>query len=327
MTKEKTKVSPVNSLGGLAKAIQQTNQLFLSQAQRQINTMLTLRNWAIGYYIFEYEQQGEDRAEYGERLFRKLAERLKVLGTKGLSFTNLHLYKQFYLVYPQIVQSATEYLQIDDYQINRIVQSLTEQFDQLPATPVNVLINKLSFTHFVELIKCETPLKRVFYETASIRNNWSVRKLQRAINSMLFERTGLSTDKKSVLESFRKEDNVTPDNFLRNPYVLEFLGLSENSSFQETDLEGAIINHLQNFLLEMGRGFCFEARQKRITFDNTHYRIDLVFYHRILKCHILLDTPDRHYTLCRKKRNIGKICNHGFVTEGIRLKVSDQFAQ
>lgn len=296
MTKERSAIIRVNSLENLAKAIQQTNQVFLNQAQRQVNTALTLRNWSIGYYIFEYEQQGEDKAQYGEQLFRKLAERLKVLGIRGFSFTHLHLYKQFYLVYPQIVQSATEYLQIFDYQINGIVQTLSEQLGQLPVTPTNVLINRLSFSHFIELIKCETPLKRIFYETESIKNNWSVRKLQRAINSMLFERTGLNADKKLVLEGFNQEDGIKPDNFFRNPYVLEFLGLQEMASFEETDLEEAIINHLQSFLLEMGRGFCFEARQKRITFDNTHYRIDLVFYHRILKCHVLLDLKLGEFT-------------------------------
>lgn len=123
-----------------------------------------------------------------------------------------------------------------------------------------------------------------------------MRKLQRAINSMLFERTGLNADKKLVLEGFNQEDGIKPDNFFRNPYVLEFLGLQEMASFEETDLEEAIINHLQSFLLEMGRGFCFEARQKRITFDNTHYRIDLVFYHRILKCHVLLDLKLGEFT-------------------------------
>jgi len=289
MTKEKTTVSPVNNLEDLARAIKETNQLFLSQVQKQVNTSLTIRNWVIGYHIFEYEQKGEDRAQYGEELFKKLVERLKILEIKGFSFTNLYLCRQFYSTYPQVAQLAAEYVQVDDYQSNTILQSLTEEFGQLPVTPTNTLINKLSFTHFVELIKCETPLKRVFYETESIKNNWSVRKLQRAINSMLFERTGLSSDKRAVLESFSRDNVIKPGNFLRNPYVLEFLGLPENSSFQETDLEGAIINHLQNFLLEMGRGFCFEERQKRITFDNTHYRIDLVFYHRILKCHILLD--------------------------------------
>jgi predicted nuclease of restriction endonuclease-like (RecB) superfamily len=109
------------------------------------------------------------------------------------------------------------------------------------------------------------------------------------MNSLLFERTGLSTDKEAVLRKFSKENDLKPEDVFRNPYLLEFLGLEEKLSYSETDLEEAIITHLQNFLLEMGRGFCFEARQKRITFDNTHYRIDLVFYHRILKCHVLID--------------------------------------
>jgi DUF1016 N-terminal domain len=135
MTKEKTTVSQVNNLEGLAKAIQQTNQLFLNQVQKQVNTAMTLRNWMIGYHIFEYEQKGEDRAQYGERLFKNLAERLKALDITGLSFTALHLYKQFYLTYPQIVQAASEYFQINDYQLDRIVQAAPEQFERLPGYP------------------------------------------------------------------------------------------------------------------------------------------------------------------------------------------------
>ena len=139
-------------------------------------------------------------------------------------------------------------------------------------------------------------LKRTFYETETIKNNWSVRELQRAMNSMLFERTGLSTNKQAVLEKHKSGSGLKPEDIFRSPYLLDFLGLEEKTTYAETDMEQAIINHLQNFLLEMGRGFCFEARQKRITFDNTHYRIDLVFYHRILKCHILLDLKIGEFT-------------------------------
>ncbi|WP_218149254.1 PDDEXK nuclease domain-containing protein [Chitinophaga sp. YR573] len=130
----------------------------------------------------------------------------------------------------------------------------------------------------------------------AIKNNWSVRDLQRAINSMLFERTGLSTDKQAVLKSHIKEEPLKPEDIFRNPYMLEFLGLEEKAIYTESELEEAIINHLQTFLLEMGRGFCFEARQKRITFDNTHYHIDLVFYHRILKCHVIIDLKIGEFT-------------------------------
>jgi len=275
-------------LEGLVNAIRETSRFFLNQVQKQVNTSLTLRNWVIGYYIVEYEQKGQDRAEYGEQLFQKLAERLKTTGIKGFSFTMLHLCKQFYETYPQILQSVPEEFQLNDIQRNRI-QSTASTFEQVDSTPNHLLLGRLSFTHFVELIKTESSIKRIFYETEAIINNWSVRELQRAMNSMLFERTGLSTDKQSVLEKHRNGRGLTPEDIFRNPYMLDFLGLEEKATYVETDLEQAIIDHLQRFLLELGKGFCFEARQKRITFDNTHYRIDLVFYHRILKCNILID--------------------------------------
>ena len=161
---------------------------------------------------------------------------------------------------------------------------------QNPLSPaLELLLNRLTFSHFIELLRAETPLKRAFYETEAIKNNWSVRHLERAMNSLLFERTGLSTDKQSVLEKYSKGEDLNIDDVIKNPYILEFLGLDEKPSYSENDLEQAIFNHLQEFLMEAGRGFCFEARQKRITFDNTHYKIDLVFYHRILKCHVLID--------------------------------------
>jgi predicted nuclease of restriction endonuclease-like (RecB) superfamily len=153
----------------------------------------------------------------------------------------------------------------------------------------DLLLNKLSFSHFIELLRAETTLGRSFYEIQTIKNNWGIRELKRAINSMLYERTGMSKDKKTVLENSQVPSDLKPEDLFRNPYLLEFLGLEEKSSYSETDLETTIITHLQAFLLEMGKGFCFEARQKRITFGNTHYRIDLVFYHRILKCHVLID--------------------------------------
>lgn len=273
----------------LAKAIHTVNSFFVEKVQKQVNSALTLRNWIIGYYLVEYEQEGKDKAQYGEQLYKTLAVRVRNLGIRGLSFTSLHLCKQFYLTYPQIIQSVTEQFQLIDFHNFRILQSVTEESKKVQDTPAELLVNRLSFTHIVELIKNDTHLKRVFYEAEAITNNWSVRELQRAMNSMLFERTGLSKDKESVLEKHRKGSGLKPEDVFRNPYILDFLGLAESTSYVETDLEQAIINHLQSFLLEMGQGFCFEARQKRITFDNTHYRIDLVFYHRILKCHVLLD--------------------------------------
>lgn len=188
----------------------------------------------------------------------------------------------------QILPTVSEESQPVNFKATEILQIASAKFEAPLSTDADLLLNRLSFSHFVELIKLNEPLKRVFYETQIIRNNWSVRQLQRAISSLLFERTGLSNDKKSVVDRHRTSEDMKPEDMIRDPYLLEFLHL-ENHSFSETDLEKAIIDHLQNFLLELGTGFCFEARQKRITFDNMHLRIDLVFYHRILKCHVLVD--------------------------------------
>lgn len=290
------KAAGISTLTNLVNAIRQTNDFFLDQVQRQVNKALTVRNWVIGFYITEYEQQGQDRATYGEQLLKQLADRLKTAKSKGLSFTTLHLCKQLYGTYPQIGQVIASQLKTIDFQADRILQTVSEEFVGLKTTPADLLLNRLSFSHFVELIKTDTSLKRTFYETETINNNWSVRELQRAMNSMLFERTGLSGDKQAVLEKHRNGSGLKPEDIFRSPYLLDFLGLEEKAEYAETDMEQAIINHLQNFLLEMGRGFCFEARQRRITFDNTHYRIDLVFYHRILKCHILLDLKLGEFT-------------------------------
>ena len=185
----------VKNLELLATAIEQVNSFFVDKVQKQVNSALTLRNWIIGFYIVEYEQHGEDRAEYGGRLYEKLATRIKAtrikaMGIKGLSLTSLHLCKQLYLTYPQIIHAVTEQFQQIDFRGIKILQSVTEESDQVKNTPPELLLNSLSFTHIVELIKNETHLKRVFCETEAIRNNWSVRELQRAINSMLLSAQG-----------------------------------------------------------------------------------------------------------------------------------------
>jgi len=283
----------LGGMGELVHAIQNTNRFFRDQAQRQVNTALTLRNWIIGYYIVEYEQHGRDRAEYGEKLIRVISERLKDAGIKGLSHSNLQLFKQFYKAYPELGYEAIKRYKDIDYQMFGIVQTVSGQIEGDRARD---LLNKLSFSHFIELLRADTTLKRVFYETEAMVNNWSVRDLQRAVDSMLFERTGLSKDKGAVLEKHRNGVGLTPEDVFRSPYLLDFLGLEEKAEYAETELEGAIIAHLQKFLLEMGRGFCFEGRQKRITFDNAHHRIDLVFYHRLLRCHVLIDLKMGKFT-------------------------------
>jgi predicted nuclease of restriction endonuclease-like (RecB) superfamily len=183
-----------------------------------------------------------------------------------------------------------------------IVQTVSAQFERMQKkvdkTMVDpqLIISRLSFSHIIELIGVEDPLKRTFYEIEAIKGNWSVRQLKRQMGSLLYERTGLSTDKKGLIQDIHKKaDPSTPEGIMRDPYVFEFVGLEPKEKFAESELEEALISHLQVFLLELGKGFCFEARQKRLTIDGDYYYVDLVFYHRILKCHVLIDLKTRKF--------------------------------
>jgi len=248
--------------------------------------------WLIGSYLVEYEQQGQDRATYGEQLLAALARSLRARGLTGLSLTNLKLSRQFYQAYPTLLTAQAETLQAAGLPWPAIGQTLSDQLPSAvdePSLPPTLLLTRLSFSHFIELLTLDIPLQRVFYEVQAVKNNWSVRELKRAIASALYERTSLSTDKASMLAAHAGTQPLQVTDVVKNPYVLEFLGLEQRTSYSESELEQAIIEHLQTFLLELGRGFCFEARQKRLTFDNEHYYVDLVFYHCILKCHVLVD--------------------------------------
>jgi len=249
-------------------------------------------------YLFEYEQKGLDRAEYGNNLYRNIAKRLKDRKVKGMSFTMLNTCKQVYLLYPQIVQTVSEQSYLFENHGFEIIQAAAEQFNlskinqnvkTISVENPSLFLSKISFSHILEFIKTEGALQRSFYELHTIKNNWTVRQLQREINSMLFERIGLSSDKELMFDKLKNDSISNFSEIIKSPYILEFLNIPELSQYSENDLEQSIINHLQNFLIELGRGFCFEARQKRISFNNKHYRVDLVFYHRILKCHILID--------------------------------------
>jgi predicted nuclease of restriction endonuclease-like (RecB) superfamily len=259
-------------------------------AVQQVGFSLTLRNYLIGYYIVEYELNGSDRAEYGADTMKKLAHSLKHL--KGTSAPRLYTFREFYLTYPNILSALSRIFNESPNRLAPILSAVPIKFDSDEQSKVGiepeVLLKKLSFTHFLELIRIKDETKRAFYEIQIIKNNWGTRELERAINTMLYERTGLSKHKLPLLENL-KNDTLVVHDIIRNPFFLEFLNLEEKPSYSESDLETALISHLQGFLTELGRGFCFEARQKRITFDNKHYRIDLVFYHRILKCHVLID--------------------------------------
>lgn len=258
----------------LISIIDTVHQTFQTKALQSISINLTLRNFIIGYYIVEYEQKGSDRATYRSKLIESMAQKLSHI--KGMSSTALKLMRQFYLIYPQISQSMT---------------------DQSLSVPTEKLLRVCSFTHFIELVKIYDELKRTFYEVETIKGNRSVRELKRQIESLLYERVRLSTDKKSLIQSLEnKKEIFNPTSIIKEPYILEFTGLETKERYYENDLERTLLNHIEDFLLELGTGFCFEARQKRISIDNEHDRIDLVFYHRVLKCHILVDLKVRAFS-------------------------------
>jgi predicted nuclease of restriction endonuclease-like (RecB) superfamily len=264
----------MENLDDLSKQIFEVHHYFKIYAFRQINNALTLRNWMTGYYLVEYEQQGKDRAAYGGKTLIALSEKLSKTGAKGFSDRNLRLYRQFYLEYPAIWQYLTAKFQNSNNQPDTIwqfpiakSQTTLKHDPKTSVVPVEVLMEKLSYTHFVELIKITEPLKRAFYELQIIKNNWNVQQLQRSFSSMLYERIGLSADKNSILQKLTNENLQQFTDVIKSPYILEFLGIEEKAEYSETDLEQAIINHLQKFLIELGRGFCFEARQKRISFQ------------------------------------------------------------
>lgn len=284
--------------------INQVQDVLQAQAAHAINLTLTARNWLVGYYIVEYEQHGEDRAKYGENLLKNLAKRLN---KRGLGERRLYEYRLTYVTYPQlgsvivshiaknnqqnILRLPTAKLQLIDFQKDEKLRLPTAKFNEEDwQTPADRLFYRLSATHLILLSKLKDPLKRAFYEQETIRGCWTVTELDRQVSSQYYERMGLSKDKK-VLQ--RLTDNnaqrLTPRDIIHNPVSLEFLGLPSQDVVTETKLESTILNHLQKVLMEMGRGFCFEARQKRILIDQDYFKADLIFYHRILKCHVIID--------------------------------------
>jgi len=287
------------SFDGLINNISQVHDALQGCAAKFVNQFLTVRNWIYGYYIVEYEQNGADRAKYGEKLIANIASEIKHI--KGLTGNQLYVCVNFYQTYPHFLRTVFVKLQALNLGQDEILRSLivkleTQNFDS--ATPElfdgdklqpELLLSRLTYTHFIELIRVSDPLQRLFYEVETIKNNWSVRELKRAVTTQLAFRTTMSTNKSAVIAKIKNLKPVANAEIIRNTYFLEFLDLEEKPEYNETDLEQQILTHLQRFLIELGTGFCFEARQKRITFNNKHYRIDLVFYHRILKCHVLID--------------------------------------
>lgn len=288
--------TPATSLdfSALVEGICQVHEHSAGLAKRAVNLSLTLRNWTIGWYIREFEQDGADRASYGENLLERLAERLDGHGLRGVSPRYLRLCRQFAATYPEIRRSLTA--ESDRSLLPETIwRSLTAkshpspESSELGLSPRHLLEN-LSFTHFEQLLSLDDPLKRAFYEVECLRGNWSVRALKRQISSLYFERSGLSEDKEKLAAiAHEAAETEEPVLAIRDPYIFEFLGLRPREAFAESDLEQALLENLQDFLLELGHGFCLEARQKSILIGGTRGFVDLVFYHRILRCHVLVE--------------------------------------
>ena len=306
MKNNETQMSQNNDFDGLVAHIQQTQDVLQNNARLVINRHVTAKAWLTGYYIVEYEQKGADRAKYGEQLLKKLAEKLK--DKKTFSYRTLRLYRQFYLVYNRlglpikkylcgnlsIGQSVIAKLQSSQNEGLIIWQSVIAKSSDVVGNEVWVdpqkLFDKLSFTHLAAILPITDPLERAFYETMAIRGTWSVRELQRQIDSNYYFRSGWSQKPEALaklVEGKAETDTLALD--IKSPFTFEFLGLQAKDVVEESDLETALITHLQDFILELGMGFCFEERQKKMLIDDRYFKADLVFYHRILKRHVIIE--------------------------------------
>jgi predicted nuclease of restriction endonuclease-like (RecB) superfamily len=272
----------------LVEVIRQVHEELAAQAGRAVNLSLTMRNWLIGAYIAEYELSGADRASYGENLLSELSQELRKHEISNSGRRQLYNYLGFYRSYPQIVRTVPA--QSRHLLPATIVREKVRTASAQLAIDPEKLLSSLSYSHFEQLIALDDDLKRIFYEIECIRGNWSVRELKRQIGSLYYERSGLSKNKKKLAALAQEGvEAADPKLAIRDPYIFEFLGLKPREVMSESHLEDQLLDKLQDFLLELGHGFCFEARQKRILIGDTYNFVDLVFYHRILKCHVLVD--------------------------------------
>ena len=290
----------------LTQLVEQVHNSAYSSTVKAINRFATIRNYIIGFYIVEYEQNGSDRAKYGDKLLVNLAEKVN---KRSINKTLLYNCRKFYLNYPQI-RPFLEGKSATSLHKSEIFPTTSEQLSQKFLTtsgkldvispivsdkfviPADKLISQLSFSHIVEILTVDDLLARFFYETECIKCCWSVKELRRQISTNLYFRAGVSKKPELLLQ--KTDVNATPALSIKDPFSFEFLDLRPEA-FTETDLENALISHLQDFLLEMGKGFCFEARQKRMIIDDEYYFADLVFYNRILHCNVIIELKDDEF--------------------------------
>lgn len=289
----------------LAIIITNTHQQLQHSAVKAVNQCQSVRNWLMGFYIVEFEQNGEDRAQYGEQLLKKLEQRIN---QKGLNVTLFQRSRMFYAVYPQfsaLVEKiftssiyATLLPKLENQKEEQIyatllpkLQSFNIQYNN-NEIPIEKLISSISFAHFTELMKIDNPIKRMYYEMLTIQTGLSVRELRRQIGTLSYERVGLSGNMEDALAAIQQKIHPqTVTDAVKDDYFFEFLDIPRQRALplKESELESLLLDHLRDFIIELGNGFCFEARQKRILIGDEFYFIDMVFYHRILKAHILLE--------------------------------------
>jgi predicted nuclease of restriction endonuclease-like (RecB) superfamily len=284
----------------LVNSIKSIHNELAGQASKAVNVSLTIRNWLIGMYIAEYQLNGKDRAKYGDKLLYKLADRLK--NNSNCNHRQLYRYHRLYQLYPQILGTLSPKLK--KYLPAALKNGKVGTVSPKLHLTAEKMLTCLSYSHFEQLADINDETKRIFYEIESIRGNWSVRELKRQIGSLYYERSGLSINKEklSQMANISAEEQPVELN-IRDPFVFEFLGLKSREVMAESDLEDELISKIEEFLLELGHGFCFEARQKRILIGDEYFFVDLVFYHRVLKCHVLIDLKLKKFN----QENIGQL--------------------
>ena len=306
----------VHSFDDLTKIIRDTHDAAQTTAVKAINRMQTMRNWLYGYYIIEFEQHGKDRAEYGTQLLKRLEERVN---RKGLTETLFKNSRKFYRLYPQMVENIIGVISptvsdklLESKDASGLCDTQMTENEHIENSPTvsdgfrttgQMIISRLSFSHIVEIMTVDDPLARYFYEQECIKCTWSVRELRRQISTNLYVRTGISSNPEKMLSLPSLQGHDNNELQIRQPFTFEFLGLKANEVVGEKDIENALIDHLQDFLLELGKGFCFESRQKRIIIDDEYYYPDLVFYNRILHCGVIIELKDEEFS----HQNLGQL--------------------
>ena len=287
--KNRTVSQDVSQYSGLVEQIGDLLQQGRRKAAYAVNNVLVQTYWQIGKYIVEFEQGGSERSEYGSKLLDRLSKDLTLLYGKGFSRFNLVYIRKLYLVY-QIGQTLSDQFENEPLQIGRTVSYQFKKVQTLFGQFRTVLSYKLTWSHYVQILTADNPLEISFYTKQCEKENWSVRELKRQMNSMLFHRLALSKDKKGVLALAEKGAEVhTPEDILKEPFVFDFFGAPLPEKFLEGELEEKLMQNLEAFLLELGKGFAFVKRQYRIPVGNRPFSVDLVFYNIILKCYVLID--------------------------------------